>query len=244
MVLWGYPFSFWETVFRWAMVISLVAGGITAIALFASGWLGYSLTDIAQKDADTRIAAARKDTAAALERIAELNKETARLSADAESSRATVAEANARAAEAQLALEKLKTPRTLGHDRQQFVIAAAKPFRGQRYRAAISQGADDGLAFWESLYVTLEKAGWIYLPAGGPSIGSPPAGTPIAAIPGVEIQFDPAKESELAPAALALGKALHADGMVVAVNRDTQLHMNEAEQNDLLIVIGARVPPP
>lgn len=240
----GFSLSFWDTVFRWAMIISLVAGGITATALFVSGWVGYSLADIAQKDADARIADARKDTTAALERIAELNRETARLSADAESSRATVAEANARAAEAQLALEKLKTPRTLGHDRQQFVIAAVKRFRGQRYRAAISQGADDGLAFWESLYVTLEKAGWIYLPAGGPSIGSPPAGIPIAAIPGVEIRFDPAKESELAPAALALGNALHADGTVVAVNRDTQVNLNDAERNDLLIVIGARVPPP
>jgi hypothetical protein len=123
-------------------------------------------------------------------------------------------------------------------------MEATKPFKGQRYRAAISQGADDGLAFWESLYVTLEKAGWIYLPAGAPSMGNPPAGVPIAAIPGVKIRFDPAKENELAPAALALGNALNADGTVVAVNRDTQINPNQAEQNDLLIVIGARVPPP
>ena len=198
------------------MVISIVAGVITATALFVSGWVGYSLADFAQKDANVRIA----------------------------ESRATAAEANARAAEAQLALEKLKTPRTLGLDRQQLVMAATKPFKGQRYRAAISQGADDGLAFWELLYVTLEKAGWIYLPAGAPSMGNPPAGVPIAAIPGVEIRFNPAKESELAPAALALGNALHADGMVVAINRDTQINLNEADQNDLLIVIGARVPPP
>jgi hypothetical protein len=60
----------------------------------------------------------------------------------------------------------------------------------------------------------------------------------------VKIRFDPAKENELAPAALALGNALNADGTVVAVNRDTQINPNQAEQNDLLIVIGARVPPP
>jgi hypothetical protein len=214
--VWGFSLSFWDAVFRWAMFISFVAGGITVTALFVSGWVGYSLADIAQKDADVRIA----------------------------ESRATAAEANARAAEAQLALEKLKTPRTLGPDRQQLVVTATKPFKGQRYRAAISQGADDGLAFWESLYVTLEKAGWIYLPAGAPSMGNPPAGVPIAAIPGVDIRFNLANEHEVAPAALALGKALHADGTVVAVNRDTQINLNQAEQYDLLIVIGARVPPP
>jgi hypothetical protein len=148
-----------------------------------------------------------------------------------------------RATKAELELVRLKAPRTLGPKRQQVVAEAAAPFKGQRYRAAISQGADDGLVFWESVYVTLQKAGWIYLPVNGPSMGNPPTGIPIAAMPGVEIRFDPAKERELTPAALALGNALHGDGTVVAVNRDMQSHPNEAERDILLIVIGARVPP-
>jgi hypothetical protein len=99
------------------------------------------------------------------------------------------------------------------------------------------------VAFWESLYVTLQSAGWIYVPTGPPSMGDPPAGIPIAAIPGVEIRFDPAKEQELIPAALALGNALHTDGMVVAVNRERASNPNEADRNIVLIVIGARVSP-
>jgi hypothetical protein len=150
---------------------------------------------------------------------------------------------NAQAAEAQLALEKLKAPRTLGPARQQAITAAAAPFKGQRYGAAISQAADDGIAFWESLYSALERAGWVYMPS-TMGMGNPVAGIPIAAIPGVEIVFDLAKEQELAPAALALGNALHADGMVAAVNRTRQSNPNEAERNVLQIVIGARVPPP
>ena len=157
--------------------------------------------------------------------------------------RKQTAEANARAAEAQLALERLKTPRTLGPARQEVVTNAVRRFAGQRYRAAISQGADDGIAFWESLYTTLERAGWIFIPSGPPSVGNPPAGIPIAAVPGVEIRFDPAKERQLTPAALALGNALHSNGTVVAVNRDGQSSPKEADQNILLIVIGARVPP-
>lgn len=157
-----------------------------------------------------------------------------------------IAAAEEHARQARSDLEHFKAPRTLGPERQQFVAKAVAPFGGQRYRVAISQGADDGLAFWELIYVTLKKAGWIYLPppAGSPSVGKPPAGIPIAAMPGVEIRFDPAKEHELTPAALALGNALHADGMVVAVNRDTQRNPNEAGRDVLLIAIGARLSPP
>ena len=151
-----------------------------------------------------------------------------------------ISEANARTEEAKLALEKLKTPRTLGPDRQQLVFEATRQYGGQRYRAAVSQAADDGLAFWESIYITLQKAGWVYLPPPSIGIGNPPAGIPIAAMPGVEIRFDPAREQELAPAALALGNALHANGTVVAVNKD---NANVESGDILLIVIGARVPP-
>jgi hypothetical protein len=95
-------------------------------------------------------------------------------------------------------------------------------FKGQRYQTAISQAADDGPEFWESLYAPLEKAGWVYMPASSFSVGNPPAGIPVAAIPGIEVRFDPAKEQQMLPAALALGNALHADGTVVAVNRNRQ----------------------
>jgi hypothetical protein len=146
------------------------------------------------------------------------------------------------AALAKLELQRLKTPRTLGPDRQQFVATAVKHFAGLKYRAAISQGADDGVAFWESLHAALEEAGWVYVPS-IPGVGDPPAGIPLAAIPGIEIRFDPSKESDLAPAALALGNALHNDGTVVAVNRDQPGATGEAYKDMLLIVIGARLPP-
>jgi hypothetical protein len=159
--------------------------------------------------------------------------------------RRETAEANARAAEAQLALERLKRPRTLGPARQQFIADAVGAYAGQRYRAAVSSAADDGIAFWESLYAALEQAGWVYIPMapGQPSVGSPPAGIPIAAAPGIEIIFDPAKEAQEAPAALALGNAIHADETVVAVNRNNMSDPNEADRDILLIRIGARVPP-
>jgi hypothetical protein len=149
-----------------------------------------------------------------------------------------------RAATAESAVTKLKVPRTLTPERQRAIASATSAFKGQRYEAAISQAADDGIVFWESLHAALESGGWVYIPATSFSVGNPPAGIPIAAIPGVEIRFDPAKEQELTPPALTLGNALHADGMVVAVNRNRQSNPNEVERDILLIVIGARVSPP
>jgi hypothetical protein len=197
-----------------------------------------------ERISNEHIAAAQSGAAKANERAAQLENEAEQARASIADANARAAQATQRAAEAQLALEKLKTPRTLGPIRRQTIVAAIRSFAGQRYTAAISQAADDGVAFWESLYVTLQDAGWIYVPSGPPSIGNPPAGVPIAAMPGIEIRIDPAKEQELAAGALALGNALHADGTVTAVNRHNKSNPNEADQDIILIVIGVRVPPP
>lgn len=159
--------------------------------------------------------------------------------------RKETAEANLVAAQARLALERLKTPRTLSSARQQFIANAVRQFAGQKYRAAISSAADDGIAFWESLYAALEDARWVYIPMppGQPGVGVPAAGIPIAAAPGVEILFNPANEAAMVAPALALGNAMHDDGTVVAVNRDNVSNPSEAP-DVIFIRIGARVPPP
>jgi hypothetical protein len=219
----------WFDVANLVLLGSLLFGILATFAIVRLGNVKEHHWDVLRDQSRERVAGLEAEAAKANDSIAEARKETAG--------------ANARALEAQLALERLKAPRTLGPERQQVVAAAAAPFAGQRYRAAISQGADDGLAFWESLYATLERAGWIYLPA-SMGMGNPTAGIPIAAIPGVEIRFDPAKREKLEAPALALGNALHANKMVVAVNVERKSNPNEAERDILTIVIGARVPPP
>jgi hypothetical protein len=174
-----------------------VVAFVVASAVF--GGLSVACALVAGYAGHREAVAAAQFAARAIERAAELEKE---------------------AALAKLDLQRLKTPRTLGPDRQQFLASAIRPFAGQRYRVAISQSPDDGVAFWESMHAALEKAGWVYVPSGPASVGDPPAGIPIAALPGIEIRFDPSKEKELAPSALALGNALHEDGTIVAVNRD------------------------
>jgi hypothetical protein len=80
---------------------------------------------------------ARQDS---IERIAQLNRGAARLSAEAETAKGEIAkanegaaEANARAAEARLELEKFKAPRLLDVGRQVRIVEKAKAFAGTRF---------------------------------------------------------------------------------------------------------------
>jgi hypothetical protein len=230
--MFGLDLHGWEQAMLWFLGIVAIGGVGVVIAT-------YSVIKLQREESVTAKADLAKNQA-------QTTKEIAAANAVAETAKKDAAAAHERTALAELALERLKSPRTLGPERQAFVASAVRPFAGQRYEVAISQGADDGLAFWESLYVTLERAGWVYvrLAPNQPGMGNPAAGIPLAAIPGVEIRFDPAKEAEMTPPALALGNALHADGTVVAVNRDTHTSLNADQQTILQVIIGARVPPP
>jgi hypothetical protein len=221
--------TYWLGLIHWAKIIGafLVAIGV------AAEFLG----DFIAKPYEDAVEAARKAE------VTKLTAETVRLSAEAETARAAIADANARALEAQLALEKLKTPRDLKPEQQERVTSAAQAFAGQRYQAAISQGADDGPSFWKTLHLALKNAGWEYIPPSGPWVGDPPASIPIAAVPGVAIFVDRSKLQELEPAVLALGNALKAGGIRVIANVSGYDSADEMQQRTIQIVIGARAQP-
>ena len=232
--MWGWIPQYGHIVFFWSTLVAAVCGGIGIGAAFISAMVGYELSEWASRDATERIAKTESDSRVAIEKA----------QADSTKSLAEAASANARALEAQLALEKLKAPRTLTADQQADLAKKLRSFAGQRFRAAISQAADDGPSFWKTLHATLETAGWTYVPPdGGIWIGDPPAGVPITAVPGVAIFIDPAKLTELSPAAEALGNALLAERMKVTANVSGYKSDDEAVQNTLQIVIGVRAQP-
>jgi hypothetical protein len=112
--------SFWS---NWILIGALIVGVVATYGIVASG-------NVKESAANTEIADAKRDTAAALERIAVLNKETARLSADAEASRAAIADANARALEAQAQLAQLKAPRTMTEVQARHFVEKASKYSG------------------------------------------------------------------------------------------------------------------
>jgi predicted nucleic acid-binding Zn-ribbon protein len=86
-------------------------------------------------DADARTAEALAEITQAQERIATFEKEAA-------AARVANAQAEIRAADAQLALQKLKTPRILDAEQQARITAALTPYAGQEYTLSVASGSE------------------------------------------------------------------------------------------------------
>jgi len=67
------------------------------------------------------------------------------------------------ASQAQLALEKLKTPRSLTDDQLSSVIEALEPFAGQEFAITTYWDMKEPLAFANRLYEPLTRARWKYI---------------------------------------------------------------------------------
>jgi hypothetical protein len=139
--------------------------------------------------------------------------ETARLSKEADTARASIAAANARAAEAQLALEKLKTPRSLTPDQQSRIVSKIRKFAPQEYALAVGPGSEPS-AFLAALDKVLSNANWVKVPPFG-MITVQTAVGPAASnsLSGVRIQVASSKEPELREAVVALLAALASENI-------------------------------
>ena len=212
--------NLWFEIFN----VVLFAG---ALAVAVGTWGTIKTAAIKEKFADERIAAneaetkravadsdsAKEGTAKAHERIAELSSQAEGLKKDA-------AEANARATEAQLALEKLKTPRTLSEDQLSKLVEKLKKFSGTKFDAAVIPGDPEAIIFLSHITAMLEKAGWVWVEWMAPegqltftyTIPSKPAIGQLGFF-GVTLQINPAHDRALSAPADALGLALIAEGI-------------------------------
>jgi hypothetical protein len=106
--MWGMSVAFWEIVFRWATILALMLGGLTATAAFISVWVGYQLTSGVQQEANRRVSEIQAEAARANEAAAKANEraaiEAARAQAEAGHANAganiSIAKINAELAEA------------------------------------------------------------------------------------------------------------------------------------------------
>jgi len=102
---------------HWLTVLKYVGGALVVIGV-AAELLGDWFSDPLQKKVDDA-------------RTAEI----ARLATEAETARAAIADANARALEAKVALEKLKAPRSLTDEQVTRIREKMLPFAGQAFGA-------------------------------------------------------------------------------------------------------------
>ncbi|MFD0985651.1 hypothetical protein [Methyloligella solikamskensis] len=137
-------------------LIAAVAACFTAAAAFRQ-WQANNIIEahnewrtasLEKQAADAELALSRSQ-----ERIAELEKDTA--------------EANRLAAEAQLELEKLKTPRSISPTHQDELVKLLAPYKGQEYSFNV-YGDPEAIALKRQIDGLLQRAGWVKI---APQIG-------------------------------------------------------------------------
>jgi hypothetical protein len=176
--------------------------------LVAVGVAAEFLGDFVAKPFEDKIDAARN------EELAKLNNETAKLSADAESSRAAIADANARAMEAKLELARLTTPRTISPEQKEQIVNAIRPFSATPFDIFL-QAEPEPLALMEQISEALVEAGWEW--QGVPQIvalvrpGKPKVG--LMTSTGIQVQIDSSKIADWERPILALANALATAGL-------------------------------
>lgn len=119
-----------------------------------------------KQDSAAKVAAADLRAAEAIKTAEDARLETAKTSQELALSKERTgklelltAEANARAAEAQLALEKFKAPRTLTHDQRKSFVEEMSKFRGQRVFLGTFSNAFEVVSFGQQLFEALKEAG-------------------------------------------------------------------------------------
>ncbi len=154
------------------------------------------------------------------------------------------AHAEERAAEANLELAKLKTPRTLNPGQQKLISEALKGFAGTQFDMAINHDVE-AIGLLPSLENALKSAGWIEIDwkSGAPIAeinftrkDLPAVG--LVSISGLVIQMHPEQVPTLGTAAQALASAL--DGQGIAAKAEPGIGFPNINTKAIHIVIGEK----
>jgi hypothetical protein len=192
-----------------------------AFFVLVGTWGTIKTSAIKERFADERTAAneaetkrAIADSDAAKEATAKADLRIAELSTQAEGLRKDTAQANARALEAQVALETFKAPRALSPEQQAAISEKIKPFAGQEYAFAVSPTID-ALSLMEEIDTALQGAGWVRVaPLGAVVVGG--AAVAYFKSSGVRVQVAKSRNADIGPVATLLAEALTDQGIVAA----------------------------
>ena len=160
--------AWWSGFYFWVSICALIALGMAEVASHRYSDRKDELVAIEQEAIQRRhdvdMAHVQHDTAEAVERAAQLEKDAAVARAAIADANARAAEATQKAAEAQLALGKFKAPRTLSLEQQARIAAKLEPFAGTIYDAGIGPAGDpEPLYLLRSIHSALSQAGWVQI---------------------------------------------------------------------------------
>jgi hypothetical protein len=212
--------------FDWSSIALAIGACIVFVATAAIVWFGIVKEhhwDVLREQANAKIASVGLEAAKSNAEAAKAHERIAELTTQAELLRKDTADANARAVEAQLTLEKLKTPRSLSRDQMEAIANKLRPFAKAPFDLSVIVGDPEAIGFLGFIADSLESAGWtwteynhpsgpfmnVYNVAGKPNIGQ-------QGWMGVSIQVFDDHAAQLSPAADALLDALKAVGVVAS----------------------------
>jgi hypothetical protein len=220
-------------IYDWAnitLIVSLVAGVISTVLVV---WMGDKKEAYLKFELSDRAA----DAAHAELQIATLDLRAKQLEKDTSAANERAAEAEARALEARLELEKFKAPRNISARQQEIIGSSLSAFRGQSYCVLIPPAGIDTESLLAQLVGALSRGHWQLVNPPGLVTGSPPHGIAITAPPGVYVGYAPSQTAKLKSVADALAKQLSAIGIESQSGGDTE---GERDTNTLRIVIGLK----
>lgn len=151
-MIWGLSLHGWEEVMRGSLAIVGVFGLLVGLAT-------YFVVTLTREEAAESKRQFEEYRAEAAGEVSKANEHIAVLSTQGEQLRKDTAEANARAVEAQFALEKLKAPRLLSAEHQAKIVEVLKPFARQEYALSLSPVSEASFVF--ELTKALADSGWL-----------------------------------------------------------------------------------
>jgi len=127
------------------------------------------------------------------------------------------AQANARAAEANLELARYRAPRNLSEMQRALISEKTKQFAGTKFDTAFANADSEQAVFLSQIEATIKQAGWKQIDWLGGDIvinrdNAPTSG--IVAVVNVITQFHPDEEEQLKAAALQLVGRFHGSNLI------------------------------
>jgi len=224
MRLLGHDSDWWNTV----MLISL---GCAALAAVGVGLATAAVIITQKREAIAAAQAFEQYKVGVAAQVAEAN--------------ARAAEANKKVLEAQIELARFRAPRLPTAEEQALVTEKLKPFAGTEFDTGLAANSGEQADFLWRLEPAIMAAGWVHVHWVGPpwlgpttviTQGPRPLSGSVAAS-NVEIHIHPGEESRLMPAAAALASALNEIGIAAAI---VQFNTLNASPNAIHVLIGEK----
>ncbi len=207
-VVWGLSLDGWNNL----IVAFLVAASIFGVLAAAATYIAFQLQK--QEAVNAANTLAQYQVVASV-KIADAHAAGEAAKADEARAHEAAAKANERAAEAELALAKIKTPRTISPHHAATMIAKLKQFSGTPYALYLFDDPE-AASLLNQIERILEAAGWNGRSGIGDMVKSRPNKPDIAMtrMNGLFVQIDSDHQSILLPAGSALAGTLRNAGLI------------------------------